>query len=161
MIPLSFTWNHKGHSVAFLQQLFSSTTLVSVVTSLFASALFWKYLRSREKRIAAQINGVEYQQELLDGISKGYQNLIRYAFRRLAIGLCVVCVAIGMLLIVHSLPWDLTPSFYRGIYAISGVFLIASAVTFYEVYKNILSLNNLDKVNDQLNEKKEKIKNKM
>ncbi|MEZ8057219.1 hypothetical protein [Vibrio splendidus] len=147
--------------MAFLQQLFSSNTLVAVVTSLFASALFWKYLRSREKRIAAQIDGIEYQRELLDGISKGYQNLIRYAFRRFAIGLCVVCVAIGMLLIVHSLPFNLTPSFYKCIYAISGVSLIASAVTFYEVYKNILSLNNLDEVNDQLNDKKEKFKNKM
>lgn len=134
-------------------------SIISLITGIVSSWIFWSYRRGREKKIKQKIVNLEYKEKLIDSISNGYQNLLRHVFKSLTISLFLVFGSITAILAVKVFP---VPAFIiYTVWALSiSMFAVATSVCL-STYNEIVSLSDIKQAKLKINKQKEKLESKL
>ncbi|MGL5395907.1 MAG: hypothetical protein ACRDBQ_11640 [Shewanella sp.] len=133
--------------------------VIGVIGSYIATILYNKNSERKKKKIEQKIAELDFEESFLEKISKGNIELIRSCFRTLFISIGITCFSVGIILvsIAVKLPQIIQ---YNAMIIGSAAIMAAGAIAFSQA-KSLIKLKDLKKAKEQIEERRNKLKNKL
>lgn len=143
----------------FMEGISLTSMFFSIACGVIASWLFLKIQKYRTARLKSKIKDLDFEIEFLDRIGSGYKELIRVSIRVMCFALFLCCIGTVLIIADSSLALLIHLKPYTAI--LSMTFYGSAGAIFFMHFRSLYQLTDKENVQMKLNEKKQRLENKL
>lgn len=135
------------------------TIITGIISSILGALAYAKITNRQQKKLKQKIEELDYEEKFLEKISKGNIELLRSSFKVLFVTLGMTLVSAGFIMLSMGLN---LPNFIQyNILLIGSSAVAAAGFIAFAHAKNLIKLNDIQKSKKQIEEKRQKIREKL